>query len=551
MKKIFALVLAVLLVAASLTVALAGTTPTHSITITNQNTSISINGKTYSAYKLFDSTKNGTAVAYTMRTSSEFYSASLIAETAPTSGLPKLLREYFDFVAIPGDSTKVNVIPKSGFNAAAARTFADDIQQYLTGKTATAYATASGETAVIDLDGANAGLGYYIVTGSAKAVAGGNAADAEVVSAVILTNEDPNPVVAPKADAPGLKKEITKVTENNTVVPDAVLDENGKAAVAKIGSTVSYKLTSKVPDLTGYDDYTFTFYDTLSEGLDYVSGSFELKIGTATVSINPDINGRSFSLTIPYDTLKNYTANTAITLTYDATVNSTALTYDYENNSASLEYSNSPYDENTNHTPDQKTYVIDLNLDVLKVKKGDDNTKLDGATFKLYRTVGTGDSATTQYYKWDTTNNKVTWVTDASEADQFVTGTDGKFTQQVRGLDKGTYYLVETAAPQGYNPLTAPIPVVISVNETTNQVTYTTTFDGEAATMTNGTVSLSTSAHTAAQPVATGKIENSTGTELPSTGGIGTTIFYVAGSILVLAAVILLVTKRRMNANDD
>ena len=551
MKKIFALVLAVLLVAASLTVALAGTTPTHSITITNQNTSISINGKTYSAYKLFDSTKNGTAVAYTMSTSSEFYSASLIAETAPTSGLPKLLREYFDFVAIPGDSTKVNVIPKSGFNAAAARKFADGIQQYLTGKTATASATASGETAVIDLDGANAGLGYYIVTGSAKAVAGGNAADAEVVSAVILTNEDPNPVVAPKADAPGLKKEITKVTENNTVVPDAVLDENGKAAVAKIGSTVSYKLTSKVPDLTGYDDYTFTFYDTLSEGLDYVSGSFELKIGTATVSINPDINGRSFSLTIPYDTLKSYTANTAITLTYDATVNSTALTYNYENNSASLEYSNSPYDENTNRTPDQKTYVIDLNLDVLKVKKGDDNTKLDGATFKLYRTVGTGDSATTQYYKWDTTNNKVTWVTDASEADQFVTGTDGKFTQQVRGLDKGTYYLVETAAPQGYNPLTAPIPVVISVNETTNQVTYTTTFDGEAATMTNGTVSLSAATHTAAQPVATGKIQNSTGTELPSTGGIGTTIFYVAGSILVLAAVILLVTKRRMNANDD
>ena len=551
MKKIFALVLAVLLVAASLTVALAGTTPTHSITITNTNTSISINGKTYSAYKLFDSTKNGTAVAYTMSTSSEFYSASLIAETAPTSGLPQLLRAYFDFVAIPGDSTKVNVIPKSGFNAAAARTFADGIQQYLTGKTATASATASGETAVIDLDGANAGLGYYIVTGSAKAVAGGNAATAEVVSAVILTNEDPNPVVAPKADAPGLKKEITKVTENNTVVPDAVLDENGKAAVAKIGSTVSYKLTSKVPDLTGYDDYTFTFYDTLSEGLDYVSGSFELKIGTATVSIDPDIVGRSFSLTIPYNTLKNYTANTAITLTYDATVNSTALTYDYENNSASLEYSNSPYDENTNRTPDQKTYVIDLNLDVLKVKKGDDNTKLDGATFKLYRTVGTGDSATTQYYKWDTTNNKVTWVTDASEADQFVTGTNGKFTQQVRGLDKGTYYLVETAAPQGYNPLTAPIPVVISVNETTNQVTYTTTFDGEAATMTNGTVSLSAATHTAAQPVATGKIENSTGTELPSTGGIGTTIFYVAGSILVLAAVILLVTKRRMNANDD
>ena len=142
----------------------------------------------------------------------------------------------------------------------------------------------------------------------------------------------------------------------------------------------------------------------------------------------------------------------------------------------------------------------------------------------------------------------MTWVATQAAGDTFTTDKTGNLTQQVRGLDKGTYYLEETKAPEGYNVLSAPVEVTISVSEADNKVTYSATTDGVSAAVTNGTVDLA-AAQNANQPVATATINNQSGSELPSTGGIGTTIFYVIGAILVLGAGILLVTRRRMNAN--
>ena len=265
----------------------------------------------------------------------------------------------------------------------------------------------------------------------------------------------------------------------------------------------------------------------------------------AKYTLTHAVDSKSFTLTIPYSTLAEFDKGTDITVEYNATVNSNALTYDYENNTASLKYSSNPYEDETNHTPDKKVYVLDLNLDVLKVDGSNTATTLDGAKFKLYRLAS--DGTTKEFYKWDTTNNVVTWVAEAN-ADVFETDTDGNLKQQVRGLDKGTYYLLETEAPKGYNLLSEAVEVVISAEEGTDKVTYSATYGGEDATMTNGEVNLAT-AQAEAQPVATGTIENNSGAELPSTGGIGTTIFYVIGAILVLGAGILLVTRRRMNAN--
>lgn len=507
--------------------------PTYSITVTNDNDAMSIIGKTYTAYKLFDVTYSGTNYAYSIKTDNPFYS---------NTAAKAVLDTYFDFTDT-SDATVKTVTVKTAKQDATTKTLsaddvrklADALQPYATGSGA-GQETATAESVTIGLSEA----GYYIVTGTVKPTDPANS-DKEVVSAVILDNADPTATVKPKASVPTLDKKITKVHEGTTdVTSDNLLDTEGKAAVAKVGSTVSYELESVAPDLTGYSDYTFTFKDQLTSGLAYVTNSFKLKVGTgeaATISPTMGADGKSFTYTIPYDTLKTYTKGDKILLTYDCTVTSEALTYDFENNTAKLQYSKSPYDTTTNETPEKKTYVIDLNLDVNKVAESASGEQLTGAKFKLYK-------STTEYYKWNATNG-VTWVAEA-QADVFETS-GGKLTQQVRGLDNGTYYLVETAAPKGYNLLKDPVEVVISVNKTNDTVTYSATADGKNAAVTNGSIDLTQAQANNKQPVATATIINNTGTVLPSTGGIGTTIFYVVGSIMVVAAGVLLITKKRMS----
>ena len=152
------------------------------------------------------------------------------------------------------------------------------------------------------------------------------------------------------------------------------------------------------------------------------------------------------------------------------------------------------------------------------------------------------------WYKWDATNKVVTWVAKA-DADTFKTNDQGKFSPAVQGLEAekaGTSYgLLETKAPEGYNLLDAPVIVTLtgSYDGTANTATVTAT----GAELTNNTVNLA-AAQNSNQPLATAQVINKTGTELPSTGGMGTTIFYIVGAMLVLGAGVVLVTRRRVRA---
>lgn len=596
MKKMMALVIAMVMVLAMAIPAMAAAGD-YQITVENTNKAMSINGKTYYAYKVFDltlgaedtTTDPATYGAYAYSINSSDWAFTKLTTGATTNSDTGVITTTYGIVLTPSaaDPTTYTVNGDS-MTEANARSLADALQSVLPATSAAdGHAEGANEKAVIDLSEA----GWYAVYGTVKPT--DPKATEEVVAAVGLTTTDKKVTVNPKASVPTLDKSITGVTEDGEV-----LDDDGQAAVAKVGAKVSYKLDSVTPDLTGYDDYKFIISDTISSGLTYDNTSLSslvVKIdGTALAAAKYTlaVDGQSFTLTIPYNTLKDYAAGKAIVVTYDAIVNSNALTTDYEKNTASLEYSNNPYDTTTSHTPDKETYVIDLNIDVFKIGNNDNTKKLDGAEFKLYKTATgaatytaateyaagttyyssndgtdtvveiadadafaayegtlytkTAGTSSKQYYKW--ADNKVTWVATQAAGDTFTTDNTGKLTQQVRGLDKGTYYLEETKAPEGYNVLSAPVEVTISVSEADNVVSYSATTDGVRAAMTNGQVDL-TEAQNANQPVATATINNQSGSELPSTGGIGTTIFYIVGAILVLGAGILLVTRRRMNAN--
>ena len=554
LRKMMALALAMVMVLAMSVTVFAADDPAYSITIENTNTNSSINGKQYKAYKVFDltlgnatTTDEGTtygAYAYSIKNTDWAWSYLTAGATTDDKGV---ITTTFGIKLTPSasDSTNYSVDGKT-MTEANARALADALATHLPSSADGTSAAAANETATINLNAP----GYYAVYGVVVPKDPKETPAEEVVAALALTTTDPNATVNPKAEVPPLDKKITG---------EHKLDDAGKAATAEVGKTVSFELDSKVPDLTGYTAYTFTISDTMTSGLTFTdpegnaTNDVVVKINNVdkTSDVTVGISGQTLTVTIPYDVLKAATKGQDIVVTYSAVVNSNALTTDYEKNTANLTYSNNPTTNSTNKTPDKEVYVIDVDINVDKVANSASGKKLDGATFLVFKGATQPADTAEEWYKWDATNNKVTWVAKAN-ADKFVTTTDGKFNPNVRGLEAeaaGTKYgLLETVAPAGYNLLKAPVIVTLTAAYAEEGGTKTATVTADGASVTNGTVTLS-AAQNANQPLATAQVINESGTELPSTGGIGTTIFYVIGAILVLGAGILLVTRRRMNAN--
>ena len=351
-------------------------------------------------------------------------------------------------------------------------------------------------------------------------------------------------IVKIKAEAPTIDKKIIvdKSETNHTS--------------ANIGDQVDFKLTAKVPDMASFDSYTFTISDTLSKGLTFNKSSVAVKISekTGDTALNADTDYKltppanpetDNTFTIEFNKTQltghvKHDTGATIVVTYNATLNSNALTTDKETNTAKLIYSNNPAQEGNGTTPDVPTYIYNFNIDVDKYD-GTDGTatgkKLKDAEFVLFRL---NEANNKEYYSQDTSQDtdskKVTWVDDVQNATKLKTKANGKTTFE--GLKDGIYYLEEIKAPDGYNKLKEPVKVEIKPSYTT---------DGS---------SLNTAACKLTKDAA-GKhyyqiesIANKAGAVLPSTGGIGTTIFYVLGSILVLGAAVLLIVKKRMKDQE-
>ena len=523
----------------------------YSITVNNVSDTISIIGKTYSAYKLFDVTYSGDAHSYTIDDSNPFYISS-----------KTILDKYFDFTKTSTDPHKLVVTVKDSvtFDSAAARALADALQANLPDK-ADATATAGSESVVI----AVTDPGYYLVYGTAAPTDG---TTDDVTAALALDTTDPHASVNVKAEVPSLEKEITGTSNDDSEVSN---DGNEKSTSVNVGDKISYKLTSNVPNMNGYDSYNFIVTDTMSSGLTFNEDVvIKAKLGDVVITFGKDSATGTTMVGGPDDAavtenvyytvktsgstvieikfenfiqLENYTG-AEITIEYSATLNEKALSTDKETTAAKLTYSNNPYSDTTSTTPEDNTYVYDFDIVVDKyTTSGESSANLEGAEFILYKLKDDEK----YYYHVDSEGN-VTWNKTSTDAYTAKTAADGS--AFFKGIEEGTYYLQETKAPEGYNLLTSDIEVTITVvyGEEGSNPTFNSNFkmydQGTYVNTTGKTISLSNEKTIAVS------VENKTGTELPSTGGIGTTIFYVLGGILVVGAGVVLVTKRRMGKDS-
>ena len=221
------------------------------------------------------------------------------------------------------------------------------------------------------------------------------------------------------------------------------------------------------------------------------------------------------------------TASSKVTVEFIATLNNNAVIGSAGNpNVAYLEYDNNPYGEGTGKTPEDKVIVFTYKLVANKVDK--DGNALAGAGFTLY--------------KFDSENNDYVQVGDE------ITGTT---TFAFNGLDAGKYKLVETTVPAGYNKA-EDLEFEVAATYDTDSVDPKL-ISLEIRSLDGAVISGEGKVFTTnlTEGSATTDVENLSGTELPSTGGIGTTIFYVIGGIMVGGAAILLITKKRMNGKAE
>lgn len=407
-------------------------------------------------------------------------------------------------------------------------------------KTATGTALTVGTTALAD--------GYYLVVDTTTDVGEGgayNKALLQVVGDIKITV---------KTDAPSVEKKVQENKKDLTASENNVYgNKYNDVADYNMGDAVPFKLIGTVPDMSKYDTYKYIFHDTMSNGLTLNADSIKVyvasdKEGTNKEEItegwNKETSGQTFTVSFAnLKTVANVTTGKYIIVEYTATLNQGAVVgLDGNPNEVYLEYSNKPDQSgegdtnNTGRTPEDKVIVFTYELDVTKVDGDKTSTALKDAEFKLKNSEG----------KWAIvgTDGKITGWADAEEnGSTLKSGEDGKFS--VIGLDDGTYYLKETKAPTGYNLLKNPVEVKITATTVNNQAWGGTASDALT------TLAVTADGKSGTASADTGKagitIANNKGSTLPSTGGIGTTIFYVVGSILVLAAVVLLITKKRMS----
>lgn len=525
MKKVFAAAAAIATVfgLAATTVATANAAGGNA-TLTVSTKDAKFAGKTVNAYKMFSATvsSDGGAVSHTLNDAwKPFFKNSVGLTDVTDANVNDKANEYVS--KLTGKEKDLSAFAAKASNWAQTNNI-----------TADATATVSKNAAT---DGkytatfTNLDYGYYVV-----AVPGATVADTNSQYAALVRVHSTSVDAEIKGALPTVDK---KVQVNGT----------GKDATdAKIGDTLTFTLTSTIPDMSAYNTYTFNFKDTLSKGLTFGQVT-SVKVGDTTLTKDTDYtvttapadSGKTL-LTVAmkdFKTKQQANAGKKITVTYAATLNKDAVVGGAGNvNSATIQYSNNPSTNGTGESEPSKVRVFTYGFTVDKYtgKNYDDTaTRLAGAEFTLAHKGGTAisfvkvaDSAT---------QNAVYRVAKADEAGATTTITtpaNGKV--DFRGLENGEYTLTETKAPAGYNKLASAIGVKVDGQNNGTDTTHATVvikYDNN-----NGSVYDQTASNGVIP------VQNKPGVVLPGTGGMGTIAFTVIG-VLVIALGVAWTLKRK------
>lgn len=525
MKKILALMLAAIMMMAMSVTAFAAEGATTAAAGANTLTvnvksgagvpTQTLKDQTIYLYKLFDVTESGTTgsknYAYTVNTA---------------AGYKDVLVAALNNSAITASSTDeaiANAVKNIGDNdSKGVQNFANAFTTKALTKSPKLDATANsgklGDLASYKFAGLDAG--YYLVY-----VTGGRS-----IQSSLLTVDNEHTTVNLKTEAPSIEKTANKETVN-------------------IGDVVTYTVNGSIPDTTGYAEYVYKIHDELSTGLDFVNDATGTALGEGATTVNVTVAFTDNSVTAVGTTPKAATLDTAnnrkmsldlsewvrnnqankgkeFTVTYYAKVNKAAVVT--EKNKAQLEYGNKPGETTTTTPSEVKTPTYPL--DILKVKK-DSNVKLAGAKFSLYISETDAKSGTNPIKVTGNNGNYVVDSTSTTTEFESVENIEGKgYNLRVNGLAEGTYYLVETKAPDGFNKLTAPVVITITKSTDADVNKWTISKDGT---------------------VETDKIidiANSTGSLLPSTGGRGAIAFAVIAALLVFGVAVSFIRDKRKEA---
>lgn len=529
-RKILSMVLALVMVMGLATVAMADETTPHTITITN-----ALEGHTYEAYQVFKGTVTGGE-----NNTPKILSNIEWGNGVESDALLEALRTYND--GTPGYESPykecntandvANVLKDRNSDGPRVDAFAKVVSEHLATMAGSANAPVDGKY-VINVTGD----GYYFVK-DANPVTGN-----DTVTKYMLQVAR-NVTVAPKSDKPRMDK---KVKDRDDSAGSTTDWQDG--ADYDIKDNVPFRLKGTVTSYyDAYEEYSFTFHDTVSEGLTFQPDTVKAYVGNMnrvtntveytliaankyTLNQNP---GDNHTFDVVFSNLKNIPevrGGSEITVEYEATLNTKAVIGAQGNlNTAYLEFSNNPYGTKKGRTPEDTAIVFTYQLTVNK-KMGDGTTALPGAAFKLEKKNANNI--------WEEVGR-----TPAAGAET---------TFEFKGLDDGTYMLTEITTPAGYNTI-EPIEFTINAVHGTvgnpailSEIQIAVPADSEV-TRDKFTVGKATDGKLTG--VVSTNVVNQAGTQLPTTGGMGTTLFYVIGSVLVLAAVVLLVTKKRMNAQN-
>ena len=507
-KKLASLLLVLVMVFALATTAFAEET-TYSITINN-----SAKDHTYEAYQIFTGDLSGTTL-------SNIVWGSGVSEAGQT--------------ALGDAAAKAETLKTE----ADAKAFAKAVAPYLTTAAGSANTVTDGKYVISGL-----AAGYYLVKDQDDSLTGDNDSYTEYIIQVVG-----NVTATPKSDVPEVQKKVKDINDST----DTTKTDWQDSADYDIDDSIPFQLKATLADnVSSYTTYKVVFHDTLSKGLTYNNdakvyiGGTETNGFTVTATVNAD---GTTTLTVSCDDVKALGAgnSSVITVEYTAKLNENAVLGSAGNpNKVYLEYSNNPNksesgeNHETGKTPEDTVIVFTYQTIINKVDS--ENKPLTGAAFKLEKLIKGKDGAAD------------TWTT-VKEFTVDETTTSFTFS----GLDDGQYKLTETKTPAGYNTIDPIYFVIEATHDATADTPALTVLkayltdengnkktevkDGETVNIDLGTVDLTAGSITTT-------VVNKSGSELPSTGGIGTTIFYVLGGVLVLAAVVLLVTKKRMSGAE-